>query len=110
MKSYYEIMKIIMLAAACIVIFTLAVDFVLTYAIKRRKPSFKNEYYKLNLKYGFQKMNILKIVIGLTVIYLLVYPGMGIKVLAPIFIVFVYCVIVVKMMLEFFRSIKAEDK
>jgi len=90
-----------------IIIFTIF-DIVLTYYLRKNFPSFKNKYFRLHVRYGFGKINLLKVVFSILVCWQALRP-IYYNPLSFFLSITIYFSIIAKLFFDFVASRRKND-
>lgn len=101
--SYKQFWDPVLICLAYILISFTVLDIILIYLIRSRKPSFRSRYFNIHRRYGFHKVNILKVVLVLFVASTIRGANVG----AILLLIPVYCIQVAKLLIDFIRETKA---
>ena len=88
--------------ALYVLVFLMLIDIVFVYLIRSHKPLLENKYFDLHRRYGFFKVTMFKVIAVSFVSYLLLSPPLVPG--ASIVIGMLYCLIVVKLIIDFMRK------
>jgi hypothetical protein len=98
--NYKDFWNPIMTGLAYTLVLCLLLDIVLVYVMKDRSKAFKNVYVELHRRYGFIRLNLLKVVL----VMFIADTIHGARVGAVVLLIPAYCVMVIKLLISFIRE------